>query len=166
VHARYFVRFNYDMFSKAAFSSPLSRFLHTTDWEGCSIETQKRFKSFYAYSQFMATLACLAVSNPAWPLAVLLAIQLASLLMTLVRKGILSTRGYHYFYTASLVAPYFVAIRSALYGQNLWEVLGLFAMGGMLYQLRRRGINKYALWLPVLVARVLYGDRLLNYSVW
>jgi len=58
----------------------------------------------------MATLACLAVSNPAWPLAVLLAIQLASLLMTLVRKGILSTRGYHYFYTASLVAPYFVAM--------------------------------------------------------
>lgn len=114
----------------------------------------------------MATLACLAVSNPAWPLAVLLAIQLASLLMTLVRKGILSTRGYHYCYTASLVAPYFVAIRSALYGQNLWEVAGLFAVGCMLYQLRRRGINKYALWLPVLVARVLFGDRLLNYSVW
>ena len=28
-------------------------------WEGCSMQTQKRFKSFYAYSQFMATLACL-----------------------------------------------------------------------------------------------------------
>ena len=28
-------------------------------WEGCSIETQLRFKSFYAYCQFMATLACL-----------------------------------------------------------------------------------------------------------
>jgi cytochrome b involved in lipid metabolism len=28
-------------------------------WEGCSIKTQKRFKSFYAYCQFMATLACL-----------------------------------------------------------------------------------------------------------
>jgi hypothetical protein len=28
-------------------------------WEGCSIATQMRFKSFYAYCQFMATLACL-----------------------------------------------------------------------------------------------------------
>jgi hypothetical protein len=28
-------------------------------WEGCSIETQLRFKGFYAYCQFMATLACL-----------------------------------------------------------------------------------------------------------
>ena len=27
-------------------------------WEGCSIATQKRFKSFYAYCQFMATLSC------------------------------------------------------------------------------------------------------------
>lgn len=28
-------------------------------WEGCSIDTQLRFKGFYAYCQFMATLACL-----------------------------------------------------------------------------------------------------------
>jgi cytochrome b involved in lipid metabolism len=28
-------------------------------WEGCSIATQKRFKSFYAYCQFMATLSCI-----------------------------------------------------------------------------------------------------------
>lgn len=28
-------------------------------WEGCSIQTQLRFKGFYAYCQFMATLACL-----------------------------------------------------------------------------------------------------------
>jgi hypothetical protein len=57
-------------------------------WPGCSVETQKRFKQFYAYSQFMATIACLAVWNPAWAFAVMLPIQLASLLMTLVRKGI------------------------------------------------------------------------------
>ena len=34
-------------------------------WEGCSIQTQKRFKGFYAYCQFMATLACL-VSKDAY----------------------------------------------------------------------------------------------------
>jgi hypothetical protein len=28
-------------------------------WEGCSLTTQRRFKTFYAYCQFMATLACL-----------------------------------------------------------------------------------------------------------
>ena len=46
-------------------------------WEGCSVSTQRRFKYFYAYSQFLATLACLAVTNPAYPFAVMLPIQLA-----------------------------------------------------------------------------------------
>ena len=32
-------------------------------WEGCSIETQKRFKGFYAYCQFMATLVCLVSAS-------------------------------------------------------------------------------------------------------
>jgi cytochrome b involved in lipid metabolism len=32
-------------------------------WEGCSVTTQKRFKSFYAYCQFMATLVCLVSTN-------------------------------------------------------------------------------------------------------
>jgi len=135
-------------------------------WEGCSLETQKRFKHFYAYSQFMATLACLAVGNPAWPLSVLLAIQLASLLMTLVRKSLISARTYHLYYTAALVVPYLVAIRDMWFMKNIWEIPGLFALGGVLYQLRRRGIDKFALWVPVVVARIAVGDRYLSWNVW
>jgi hypothetical protein len=134
-------------------------------WKGCSVETQKKFKGFYAYCQFMATLACLACGNPAWPLAVLIAIQLASLLMTLVRKGLLSARGYHYGYTASLVAPYFVGFRSMLYSQS-FEFPVMLVLGYTLYQLRRRGVNKYALWVPVIVGRLLVGDMFINYSAW
>jgi Cytochrome b5-like Heme/Steroid binding domain len=134
-------------------------------WEGCSVQTQKRFKSFYAYSQFMATLACLAVMNPAWPLAVLLAIQGASLLMTLVRKGLLTARGYHYGYTFTLLVPYAVGFRSLLYTSRP-EFLAMLALGAALYQLRRRGANKYLLWIPVVAARVAVGDRFLTYDVW
>jgi hypothetical protein len=134
-------------------------------WEGCSVQTQKRFKSFYAYCQFLASLGCLSVSNPAWPLSILLAIQLASLLMTLVRKGLLSTRGYHYLYTAALVTPYVVALRSMVYMKTA-DVLGVFALGGALYQLRRRGVNKYVLWLPIIAARIAIGDQYLNWHVW
>ena len=81
-------------------------------WPGCSIETQKRFKQFYAYCQFLATLSCLAVWNPALGFAVMMPIQIAALLMTLVRKGIISARGLHMTYTASLCLPYVVAFRS------------------------------------------------------
>jgi hypothetical protein len=134
-------------------------------WEGCSPQTQRRFKTFYAYSQFLATLACLAVSNPAWALAVLIPIQLASLLMTLVRKGLISAKAYHIGYTISLAMPYFVGLRSYIYAPSV-DIPVLFGLGWVLYQLRRRGINKYALWAPVLLARATIGDSFINYSAW
>jgi len=134
-------------------------------WDGCSIDTQLRFKGFYAYCQFMATLACLAVGNPAWGLAVLLAIQLASLLMTLVRKGLLSARGYHYGYTTCLVLPWFVGVRSFLYTRSP-EFPLLVGMGYGMYKLRRRGVNKYLMWATVILARVLVGDQFISYAAW
>lgn len=134
-------------------------------WEGCSVETQRRFKRFYAYCQFMATLACVAVGNPAWGLAVLLAIQLASLLMTLVRKGIISARAYHIGYTISLIMPWFVGIRDTFIMKSP-DFAVLVGLGWILYQLRRRGVNKYALWVPVCAARIAVGDQLLNWAIW
>jgi cytochrome b involved in lipid metabolism len=133
-------------------------------WDGCSISTQKRFKSFYAYCQFMATLACLCVSNPAFSLAVLLPIQLASLLMTLVRKGIISAKGYHIGYTISLVMPFFVGLRSMSY--SLIEFPTMLITAAILYQLRRRGIGKYTLWIPIVAGRILFGDKIFNYDIW
>jgi hypothetical protein len=129
-------------------------------WNGCSVDRQKYFKTFYAYSQFMATFACFLVTNPAFSLAVLLAIQLASLLMTLVRKGLLSTRGYHMIYTATLVAPYFVALRSMLLTRTL-ELPIAFATASILFCIRRRGVSKYMIWIPMMVARIAFGDKLM-----
>ena len=77
-------------------------------WAGASPSTIRRFKGFYAYCQWMATLGCLANGNPLWPLCIALPIQLASLLMTLVRKGLLTARGYHLLYAASLCVPFVV----------------------------------------------------------
>jgi hypothetical protein len=134
-------------------------------WEGCSIQTQLRFKGFYAYCQFMATLACLAVGNPAWGLATVLAIQMASLLMTMVRKGLLSTRGYHYGYTICLLAPWLVGIRSGLVTMTP-EFPLMTGLGYLMYKLRRNGVSKYSLWIPVILARILVGDSFITYAAW
>ncbi|KAI2499104.1 hypothetical protein MHU86_15374 [Fragilaria crotonensis] len=58
------------------------------------------------------------------------------LLMTLVRKGIISARGYHMAYTVSLCMPFVVGARSV--GAAFVPFLGL---GWLLYQLRRKGVN-------------------------
>jgi hypothetical protein len=134
-------------------------------WEGCSVDTQRRFKTFYAYCQFLATGACITVGNPAWPLAVLLAIQMASLLMTLVRKGLLSAKGYHIGYTITLALPYFVALRDMFISKS-WDFPVMGAIGWFLFQLRRQGVNKYVLWVPVYAFRIAYGDRFINWQVW
>ncbi len=137
----------------------------TPYWEGCSIQTQKKFKTFYAYCQFMATFACLMVTNPALPLSVLLAIQVAALLLTLVRKGFLSARGFHLWYTATLIAPYFVAYRLTLFSKSL-DLPILFVVASFMFMLRRMGTSKYVLWIPVIASRIMFGDMLLNYQVW
>ena len=129
------------------------------------METQRRFKSFYAYSQFMATIACMVTLNPAWPLLVLLPIQIASLLMTLVRKGLLSAKGYHIAYTASLALPYASAFRSVIYS-GTWDVPVMTVLASILFQMRRKGLNKYALWGSVALARIAIGDYLLDWRVW
>jgi hypothetical protein len=134
-------------------------------WEGCSLQTQRRFKYFYAYSQFLGTLACLVVSNPAWALAALFPIQLASFLMTLVRKGLISVKASHVGYTISLLVTYFVGLRSFIYAPSL-DTPVLFCLGGAIFQLRRRGVNKYALWAPVLLARATIGDSFIHFYPW
>ena len=85
--------------------------------------------------------------------------------MTLVRKGLLSARGYHYGYTASLVAPWFVGLRSMVYSGSP-EFLVMVGLGYTMYQLRRRGVNKYALWVPVVLGRFFFGDHVVNYQAW
>ena len=69
----------------------------------------------------MATLGCLANGNPLWPLCIALPIQLASLLMTLVRKGLLTARGYHLLYTASLCVPFVVGECSGVESKRRWR---------------------------------------------
>jgi hypothetical protein len=125
------------------------------------MESQKRFKQFYAYCQFMATLACLAIWNPAWGFAVMLPIQLASLLMTLVRKGIISARAYHVAYTVSLCMPFVVGARSV--GAAFAPFMGL---GWILYQLRRKGVSKYAMWTSLVALRIAFGDSIMDYAKW
>lgn len=134
-------------------------------WEGCSVETQKKFKMFYAFSQFMATFATLITLNPVWPLLVLFPIQFASLLMTLVRKGLLTARGYHIGYTISLGLPYISAFRCFLLTQT-FEVPMMTAVATILFTMRSKGMNKYALWGSVAASRVFFGDLVLDWKVW
>lgn len=68
---------------------------------------QVLIKKWYTLSQFGATISCL-MNDASINFAPLLAIQMAPLLMTLVRKGKITTRTYHRVYSVSLFMGYLV----------------------------------------------------------
>ena len=108
-------------------------------WSYCPARLQTVIKYFYTHSQFMATIVCLFGTIP-YILAIAFPIQIASFLMTLVRKNIISAFWYHMLYGNSLLIVYLVNIRDKyLY---LVIVLGIT----LIYLRVNLKVNKYVLW--------------------
>ncbi|PCJ24955.1 MAG: hypothetical protein COA94_06930 [Rickettsiales bacterium] len=114
-------------------------------WRGCSVEREHLHKTFYAFAQFLASIICLFGSYTTI-FFTLPAIQGAALLMTLTRKNIITSHSYHQIYTFLLFYPIPLFL-------VLWPAKTIFAiiLSGVLYYLRSRNINKYLLWIPVLI---------------
>lgn len=79
---------------------------------------QPRIKKQYALSQFAATSVCL-LNDPSLNFAPLLAIQMAPLMMTLVRKGKATSFDYHRIYAVSLYMGYVMVFVRLLTIQQL-----------------------------------------------
>lgn len=111
-------------------------------WSDCPASIQYAIKYFYTHSQFMATIVCLFAEIP-YILAVAFPIQIASFLMTLVRKNIISAFWYHMFYGGSLLVVYLInAADVKLYPLILIGV-------GLIYARVNLKLNKYVLWTLV-----------------
>lgn len=134
-------------------------------WKGCPPSLERIFKQYYALSQFGATMGCLMVSSPAWPFAVLFPIQGAALLMTLVRKGFLTPKGYHTIYATMLSLVFVVGPLPYVLGNWTSDFLIIFGTGVLAYKLRCWSVNKYAIWVPIVLLRILVGDYVLDYRV-
>ena len=108
-------------------------------WSDCPPAFQSAIKYFYTHSQFMATVVCLFGPIP-YILAVAFPIQIASFLMTLVRKNIISAFWYHMLYGGSLLIVYLINASDPL----LYSVI---ILGVILIYIRvHLKLNKYALW--------------------
>ena len=111
-------------------------------WSDCPASIQSAIKYFYTHSQFMATVVCLFAEIP-YILAVAFPIQIASFLMTLVRKNIISAFWYHMFYGGSLLVIYMInAADVKLYPLILIGVVLIYARVNL-------KLNKYILWTLV-----------------
>lgn len=111
-------------------------------WSDCPASLQYMIKYFYTHSQFMATIVCLFAEIP-YILAVAFPIQIASFLMTLVRKNIISAFWYHMFYGGSLLIVYLINLADV----KLYPIVLLGI--ALIYARVNLKLNKYILWTLV-----------------
>jgi ferredoxin-NADP reductase len=111
-------------------------------WSDCPSSLQSAIKYFYTHSQFMATTVCLFGKIP-YILAVAFPIQIASFLMTLVRKNIISAFWYHMFYAGSLLAVYLINAADV----KLYPIILIGV--ALIYARVHLKLNKYILWTLV-----------------
>lgn len=111
-------------------------------WNGCSPELQNNIKFFYTYAQILATIICL-FEKESYVLFIVLPIQLAAFLMTLVRKNIINTFQYHLVYSLSLLLGFIVNYKST----GFYSIYLAMFLGLVIYVLRTKlHLNKYYLW--------------------
>lgn len=106
--------------------------------------------TFYSISQVMATMNMLLSKNIDSPFLVLFPIQIAALLMTCVRKGILGADGWHFLYTVSLLLNYIRGMYFSvadIYGLCKYMIIvTLFCLLRFKFH-----VNKYVLWVCVIL---------------
>eukprot|EP00931_Biecheleriopsis_adriatica_P057198 TRINITY_DN33920_c0_g1_i1.p1 TRINITY_DN33920_c0_g1~~TRINITY_DN33920_c0_g1_i1.p1 ORF type:complete len:354 (-),score=68.96 TRINITY_DN33920_c0_g1_i1:76-1137(-) len=111
-------------------------------------------KKFYAKSQFAAT-ALAAFGTPSLSFCSVLAIEIASFLMTLVRKGLIEARTYHAWYSLSLFVMFPCLVASIHSGHPDEEMAAYRAMTACFFSIPLRldmRVSKYITWCVSIVA--------------
>jgi hypothetical protein len=108
---------------------------------------------FYSVGQVCATASMLLSCRAETPFLVLVPIQVSVFLMTLVRKGILSSAGWHAAYTATVLAPFVYHALAARVADPSDPPVPYVAVVAAFCVLRFRfRVDKYVLWVPVVLA--------------
>lgn len=106
---------------------------------------------FYSVCQVFATLECLMRYNMSHAFMVLFPIQIAAFLMTCVRKGIITSMGWHIYYTLALISTmsYSLTCINSLSDNDLY----LYRFFSIIFIFLRFkcNISKYILWISILV---------------
>lgn len=126
-------------------------------WDGCPIWLEKSIKWYYTIAQFQAsTLLIMTGESLFAKYMVIFPFQFASFLMTLVRKGIITTKGFHAGYLWSLWMVVWLILEC-----KVADTIASSAVWIFLYFFRSNGLSKYALWLGPLVPQLLTYFKML-----
>jgi hypothetical protein len=106
---------------------------------------------FYSVSQIFATMNCIFAINVDRVFIILFPIQIAMFLMTLAKKNIITSGGWHLWYTMALVTNYIIPLYSNHLFADNYEKIIFFSLSFlfMLFRLKYN-CNKYVLWSMII----------------
>jgi len=107
---------------------------------------------FYSISQIFATMNCIFAINIDRVFIILFPIQIAMFLMTLAKKNIITSGGWHFWYSMALITNYIVPLYSnKLYIDN-FEKIVFFSLSFLFILFRfKYNCNKYLLWSIIIL---------------
>ena len=126
-------------------------------------EMQKGVKDMYTRSQFGATKA-IFLGDPTLTFFPLFGIQMAPLLMTLVRKGKITSFTYHRVYAISLMVSYVALFVRLLVNPDKLMIVSLaFSSMFPLTSLRKNGLSREVIWIFYAIFHFKFAPILLQY---
>lgn len=122
-------------------------------------------KWFYAKSQFAAT-SLAAFGTPSLSFLSVLAIEIASFLMTLVRKGIIEARTYHIVYATSLLIMFPAIVATLHSGDHLAKLAAFRALCACFIACEMRmnyRYSKYLTWVAAITGGYVVAEGINQY---
>jgi hypothetical protein len=124
-----------------------------------SLIVKNRINMYYSICQVLATTKMIYSAEPPYQIAepffILFPIQLAAFLMTLVKKGIMTTEGWHFYYILFLGIN-FVYFAMIPFSQNRFPVMAV-SIFFSITRFRFR-LNKYMLWFIIIIIGSIWID--------
>ena len=112
----------------------------------------KYLNILYSTFQVLATMTCIFSYNIDKVFLVIFPIQLAMFLMTLAKKNIISSGGWHLGYTLALFTSFYCSFTSKIQKLNYYESNAYLSLTVLFVLLRfKYNVNKYILWSYIIL---------------
>lgn len=111
------------------------------------VKIMNNLNIFYSVSQIFATMRCIFATDIDRVFIILFPIQIAMFLMTLAKKNIITSAGWHLWYTIALLTNYYIPLYPNKIPYDIYEKIIFFSLSLFFIIFRLKyNYNKYYLW--------------------
>jgi len=114
------------------------------------VKIMNNLNIFYSVSQIFATMICIFAIDIDKVFIILFPIQIAMFLMTLAKKNIITSAGWHLWYSITLLINYYIPLYPNKFPYDIYERIIFLSLSLFFIIFRLKyNYNKYYLWISI-----------------